>query len=322
MRELPIERHAVRTADGWTLSLGRVPPALEVEPADAPPVMLLHGLGSNRHSMDLAERSLARWLAARGHDVWLPDLRGHGESAPEHYRWRFEDYLREDLPRLLDAIMSRTGAHEVDWVGHSMGGILLMAYASLEPEAPIGRGVTIASALDYARGDSGFQALARLQPALERGPLEVVRFGALTHALAPLVGRARVAERFHMWPPNIEPRVARRVFARCFGPIPTSLASSLAGAITPEGLRLSDGTRLLDHASALSVPLLALAGTRDAQVSVESVRHAASLIGDNVTFEVFGRAHGHAQDYGHFDLVVGKNAPDEVWPRILGFLTR
>ena len=272
--------------------------------------------------MDLSERSLARWLASQGRDVWLPDLRGHGESAPNNYTWRFDDYLREDLPRIIETILSRTGAHEIDWVGHSMGGILLMSYAALEDGPPIARGVTIASALDYGKGTSGFQSLARFQPMLERGPLEVVRFGALAHALAPFMGRARVAERFHMWPENIEPRVARRVFARCFGPIPTSLASSLATALSPEGLSLADGTRILELASTVDLPILALAGTRDAQVSVEAVKHAAELIGDNVTVEVFGRDHGHVNDYGHFDLVVGRNAQAEVWPRILGHLSR
>ena len=34
----------------------------------------------------------------------------------------------------------------------------------------------------------------------------------------------------------------------------------------------------------------------------------------------FGREFGHVEDYGHFDLLAGLRADDEVFPAILGWL--
>lgn len=35
---------------------------------------------------------------------------------------------------------------------------------------------------------------------------------------------------------------------------------------------------------------------------------------------IFGPAHGHQHHYGHFDVIVGKNASLEVWPHIQEWL--
>jgi hypothetical protein len=34
----------------------------------------------------------------------------------------------------------------------------------------------------------------------------------------------------------------------------------------------------------------------------------------------FGPAHGHKAHYGHFDVIVGRSAQQEVWPHLQGFL--
>jgi len=321
LNEAPAEAQTgqVETADGLTLRLRHV------SPIDGPPrhrpVMLLHGLAANHRGLHFRRRSLARWLAQRGHDVWLPELRGHGASQAHGYEWRIDDYLAEDLPAILEAIGEATGCERVDWVGHSMGGVLLMCYGILNPEAPIGRAVTIGSALDYKVGHTGFAALLRLRPVIER--LGAIPFGTFTHLLAPALGRwPNGLETFNVWPANIEPEVVRALHARCFGTIPTSLLSSLATTFDPEGLRLQSGFRFLDHAERFDFPLLMLAGSRDQQVAVAAVEHTAELLGASATVRIHGQTHGDAQHYGHWDLILGKNAADETWPDIAEWLEK
>ena len=36
----------------------------------------------------------------------------------------------------------------------------------------------------------------------------------------------------------------------------------------------------------------------------------------------FGKRYGQREDYGHYDLLVGRHAPSEAWPRILEWLDR
>ena len=313
----PSKPYEVTTDDGVTLKLRRVPPRAPAR--NAPPVMLLHGLAANHRGFHFRERSFADWLSERGHDVWLPELRGHGDSKVDRFDWRFDDYIDQDLPAILDTIRRQTDREQIHWVGHSMGGVLLMSYGIRHPEAPIARGVAVGSALDYKVGETGFEPLLAIRPLIER--LVAIPYGTLMHLLAPALGRGpQSLEAFNVWPSNIDPHLVRCLHARCFHTIPTSLLSSLATTFEPRGLRLASGFRFVDRAPDLSFPVLLVAGNRDRQVSVEAIEHTAQLIGDNAQVTVHGREHGNADHYGHWDLLIGRRAPDETWPGIARFL--
>lgn len=310
--------YPVRTDDGVTLDMRRVrPPQIGQR---GPTVMLLHGLGSNHQGFHLPKRSLARWLADRGHDVWLPELRGHGTSEVPGYDWCLDDYLEYDLPAILRSIRKYGGTDRIHWVGHSMGGILLMSYGILNPDAPIAKGMAVGSALDYAVGKSEFEALLALRPVLER--LVAIPYGSLVHLLAPVMGggRLRPVEAFNVWPTNVEAEIVKQLHARCFHTIPVSLLSNLATTFEPCGLCLQSGFPIADNAERFSFPIRLIAGSRDAQVAVEAVECTAEMIGDNAELVVCGPGRGCGDHYGHWDLLVGARAREEVWPQIAGWI--
>ncbi len=316
-RPEPAERYLVRTDDGVQLHLRRVRrPGARRGVA----VMLLHGLAANHQGFHFSpDLSLARWLADRGHDVWLPELRGHGESRPHRFDWSLEDYLTLDLPAILEGVQRYSSADGVQWVGHSMGGILLMAYGMLYPESPVERGVAVGSALDYKVGGSGFETLLAIRPVLQR--MTAIPYGTLIHLLSPAFGRGLDAlEVFNAWPSNIDPLVSRELHARCFHTIPVSLLRSLATTFDPEGLRLRSGFRLVEEADRIAFPIHLIGGSRDAQVHPQAVEHTAGLIGGNATVEIRGPDLGDRDHYGHWDLLVGRRVSAEIWPQIADFL--
>ncbi len=284
--------------------------------------MLLHGLGSNAYGWLLPQRSLAHWLAARGWDVFIPELRGAGESGAGGWRWDLDDYLDQDLPAILDAVREASGRDEVSWVGHSMGGLLLCCYAMRRPggDHGIARGIAVGSALDYTVGRSGFSRMLPLRPLLAR--LGRVPFGVTTHLVSPLLGRVRSPlETFNFHPANVEAEVVRQIHAHAFEWIPVSLLLSLATTFEPGGLRSRDGrVRYLECAGSCQVPMLLLSGSADVQCPPEAVEQTARVLGPNAQVLHLGRAHGTREEYGHFDLLVGKHAPEEVWPRLAAFL--
>jgi hypothetical protein len=53
-----------------------------------------------------------------------------------------------------------------------------------------------------------------------------------------------------------------------------------------------------------------------------AVRSAQNHVAGPVEWLELGRAHGFAADYGHGDLVLGRHAPDEVFPRLSEFLEK
>ncbi len=305
------ERLTAEAADGVQLAIHRVR-------GEGPPVLLLHGLGGNRYTYLLEGRSLAGYLAEQGFDCYVAEVRGAGESGTRHWRYDLEDHLRWDLPVVLEHIRAVSGARVVHWVGHSLGGVMLMCHGIGREAHGLGRGVCIGSALSY-RG-SAFQPLLALKPALSR--LTRLPFGTLTHLVAPLAGRVRNPfELFNFWAPNIEPALVRAMHANAFGPIPISLLLSLVGAVEPSGLCSRDGSvRYLDGASRCAGPVLLMAGSEDRQCPISLVEATAAAIGSRAQVERFGRAYGQAEEYGHLDLILGRRAPQEVWPRIEAWL--
>lgn len=321
LKETATETLWARTADDVQLAVHRVrlPSADGVQ--NAPAVMLLHGLGANRFTFLLPERSLSHWLAERGFDVFIPELRGAGMSRTRHWRYDLDDYLKWDLPAILRCIRTASGQKDVQWVGHSMGGILMMCHAIGARGEGLASGCAIGSSLDYRGSKSGFEPLYELREYVKLLPM--VPFGALSHLLAPVLGRLDTpVERFNFWPTNVEPSVVRSIYANAFGWIPTTLLRGMIGLFEEGGLCSRDGSlKYLQKLRDIQLPMALFAGSGDVQCTVDAVERTARAAGDGrIRVEKFGKAFGQVDDYGHFDLIVGKRAEGEVWPRLLEWL--
>lgn len=97
---------------------------LEAGPADAPPVLLLHGLGATNASMLPLVPDLAR-----DHRVIAPDFPGFGASGAP--RWR---YRPDDFATWLRAFQSVIGADRSAIVGNSLGGRVALEAGMSAPE--------------------------------------------------------------------------------------------------------------------------------------------------------------------------------------------
>ena len=103
-------------------------------PASVPPLILVHGLGGTIENW----RALAPRLAAR-HRVLVPDLPGHGRSLPLP--------AARDVDALAEAVLGIADAEEIRdavWIGHSLGGVVALRAAVLQPDAV--RGLVLAAA--------------------------------------------------------------------------------------------------------------------------------------------------------------------------------
>lgn len=134
-----VEKHQVLTADGYLLSLFRIPGNLTT------PVFLQHGiLCSSADWIILGPgKALAYLLADAGYDVWLGNARGNTNSR-EHetidpkmakfwnFSWHEMGVL--DLPAMIDYILDRTGQKSLHYAGHSQGTTSFFVMASLKPE--------------------------------------------------------------------------------------------------------------------------------------------------------------------------------------------
>jgi pimeloyl-ACP methyl ester carboxylesterase len=93
-------------------------------------VVCAHGLTRNGRDFDTLARALAPQFR-----VVCPDVAGRGQS-----QWLAHKQDYGYLVYLADmaAVVARTGADQVDWIGTSMGGLIGMMLAA-QPETPIQR---------------------------------------------------------------------------------------------------------------------------------------------------------------------------------------
>lgn len=299
------------TDDGLRLALHRYRPA---GARRRHAVLCCHGLAANRLAFDVdPEVSLARHLASRGFEVFVLELRGHGVSQRPRWGWTFDDYVARDLPAAVAAVRRHAGCERVHWIGHSMGGLLGYAHLSRGGSDDFVSAVTVGSSLDYSDG-TGFRRLAPLRPLLRRIPAVPVHLVA--RLSGGLVGRVTTPyERFNVWSSNCEPRHWRAICRDGFHPVSSRVMEQLATALEPGGLRTANGAERYDEGlPRATTPVLALAGSRDAQCPPRAVERTAASLGSSCRVALFGRDHGHADEYGHFDLLVGRQARAEVFP--------
>lgn len=85
---------------------------------DAPPLMIVHGMGAGSDQFDAD----AQFFASKGYRVIVPDLRGHARSGKSPDGKYPIARMAEDLL----SILGDAGCDTVDYVGNSLGGILAL----------------------------------------------------------------------------------------------------------------------------------------------------------------------------------------------------
>lgn len=323
--DLPYEVHEkLTTADGSAIELRRLP--REEGVTEGAPVLLVHGLALNHRNNDLTEDlSLGRHLARRGRDVWLLTLRAGRDdlSWGEERRATFETMARHDLGLGIDAVRERTGAARVDYVGFSMGGMLMYAAAGRTVSDDVLRRVVIIGSPAEVRPPLSMLAvIARFVPGWLVPTLRLRLVSRFMAFAADLVHTP-----IHRWiynADNVERGMAGYALTNGFVNIPSGLAAELVRFASKAGTVTFDGEPVLPALRGRSAPALFVAGADDRLAPPDTVRLAYEAWGADVgtqkDFRVIGIEGGAAADYGHGDLAIGRFAPEDVFDPVLAFL--
>jgi pimeloyl-ACP methyl ester carboxylesterase len=251
-----------------------------IGPAAGPPVLLVPGTFSN-HTFWLGTRGtgFGRALAERGFRVHALDHRGHGASQRPRPgdRWRFDDWIRRDVPAVLRAL-----PRPVLLVGHSGGGAAILAALAADPELR----PRAAAAVILATPVPWLQKVRRLAAHLiRRGAPLLGRFPARALGLGPDDELPHVMAQWMTW--------------------------NLTGT-----WRGDDGTDYVARLAELRLPLFFLAGAGDRvyapPAAVRALHDLATGAADR-TFIECGIDTGFGRDYGHAGIIVDREARDDVW---------
>ncbi len=290
-------------------------------PEVGPPVLLVPGLGASPLVFELQPQiPLTDLLRERGRTPWSVDF---------HVRWRRRGQDGSALVGALeDAILelAELTGHSPRWmegVGHSLGGMLLLALACagvpFSRLALLGTGLDLSGSASHLRRALGLLPLGRglqlLRPRARGIPIRRV-----TRLAAPLCGRAVATpmERDQFAPGSTEGPVIRRFLRDAVRDLSIPLLMDLSALFTEPGLRFGAGPAVKEAVRGLELPVLFVAGRQDRQMPLRSVRDAAARLPGARLVEV--GEDGRGRGYGHLDLLCGRRASDEVLLPVVDFL--
>ncbi|MDI1301885.1 MAG: alpha/beta fold hydrolase [bacterium] len=118
------------------------------------PLVIVPPLAVNMLIYDLfPERSLVKYMLARGFDVYLVDW---GFPGLEHTHYNLHTYVAELLPDFLEKVRAHSGVQELSLHGWSMGGIITLCYGGLMHDENIRNLVVLAAPVNsHASGQLG-----------------------------------------------------------------------------------------------------------------------------------------------------------------------
>lgn len=326
------------TADGWRLGVRHYVPA-HPDPAKLP-VVLCHGLGLNATFWTITDNHLPAQLNERGYDVYVFDIRASGENGrigrtdrinrrlrqtPFRERgeadWNVDDLMKYDVPAILDYVQRETGKDRVNWIGHSMGGMLMYPFLELNehPERIanfVGMGSTITLAVtpqkDMLQANRAIRALSRFaSPGRMGRPLTYFR----------LPGMSKI-DKFYFSDDNVDDRTVSRFYGYTLEDPGPGAFRQLDSYLQFGHMLSADGR--VDYAKLLGrvrTPTLMVAGQADIISDVPSTEITfRALSSPDKTLMKFGTSHGQVADYGHCDLVWSRHAPREIFPPVIDWL--
>ncbi|XP_019436698.1 PREDICTED: uncharacterized protein LOC109343039 isoform X2 [Lupinus angustifolius] len=246
------------------------------------------------------------------------------------YDWDFDHYLEEDVPAAVDYMRAQCNPRDGKLlaIGHSMGGILLYAMLSRRcfdgKDSGLASVVTLGSSLDYTPSRSSFKLLLPLAEPAQALNIPVIPVGPLLATVYPLLKHppqflsslnSQISAQDMM-----DQELFEKLVLNNFCTVPAKLLLQLKTAFQKGGLCNRNGSFFYkDHLRKSNVPVLAVAGDQDLICPPEAVYETVKLIPEElVTYKVFGEPEG--PHYGHYDIVAGRLAADELYPCITEFL--
>ena len=303
-----VKIHHVRTKDGWN------PGLVEYRGGDRGTVYLQHGLGSRYTSFDLHPKggSLARWLAGRGWRVFAGNLRGRAPEGPRpagsRLNWNFSDYLVRDVPAHCDFVAQETGG-PFHFVGHSLGGILGLAYTAGPGARHIRTLTTLGSALHYGAGSSRYADLLKWRGILEKIPYYPTSW---LHVLwGPLSALKIFSDPWHYNRENMDSGSVLAYHSQANVDLTRAELLELGTTFEGEGILCAElGRRLPELAARLAVPWLAIDAVLDPQCPEDTAAWTYAKVSAPAKARVTAsKKAGFSIDYGHLDLVCGGARP-------------
>lgn len=289
------------------------------------PVILVPALGIHGWTFDIMpERSMVRYLLARGFEVYLVDW---GQPSQSDREISLDTYVNRWLPAAVEAVNRDAGSDRASLLGYCMGGLLCLMYLGAWREAPVRNLVTLASPVNFHKSGP-FGRLAGLAsiPAMKLHNWFSLRLEPLDANTFHIPGRLLSLGFKLTNPPGVVSAyldLVRNITDREYvsdymtmghwfndmvdypGSTVRELIEKMLIANSLAGGRINIGNRVADF-SRVGTSLLALAGATDKIVSIQAARDILRITGGQ-------DKHFRIVPGGHAGILAGSKAPQYTW---------
>jgi poly[(R)-3-hydroxyalkanoate] polymerase subunit PhaC len=293
------------------------------------PLVLVPPLGVTTETFDLMpQRSLVRYLVARGFKVYLVDW---GKPKKEHAHLGLLDYSDSMMDTALRKIRRHSGSKDLSLFGWCMGGLLCLFYQGINKDRHIRNIVTVASPIDLETGKGVISMVAGAAQALD-GPAQLVsnytrlRLNTLDPARLSMpdwattivfkmtdpVGSVTTYWDLvtHLWDREfVESHSTTSDYLNNMLRYPGGVLKDMAGGVVSENQIAAGKVQIQDKLAELDSiksNLLAFAGKTDNLVPPEVAERAVDIVAS--TDKEFRVAPG-----GHMGVIIGSKAQGAVW---------
>ncbi len=314
------ELHWAVTREKFELALERLHPDGAAQ--HSLPLILSHGLLVNSSFLNFDEdNSLARYLAQQGFDVWNLSFRGTGRSlAPlkdPPKNWNLDVFVEQDIPQVIQYVLKETKSSKVGWIGFELGGVLAYGYLGQSPDPHVGALVTIAAPVTFnePQQDPMKSLLGLNEHPTAKKFLLYVNGPSLIRFLVPLV--PELGKLFYN-PDNMDDEVKEKFFDDALAVINPGVFDHLLLMLERGEVVSSRGYfRYREHLGKIRIPVLLIGGRQDLIAPPKALEQVYARLGSaDRTLKIFGSENKKATAYGHFDLVLGRDAKTEIFPVI------
>jgi pimeloyl-ACP methyl ester carboxylesterase len=323
-----MQLHSLITSDGVRVGV------LEWIPKDKRfpyPVLLVHGYAQNNLSWHGRNSGIAPSLSQNGFHTFAIDLRGSGYSklSKLRYDYTFDDFVFKDVEEAVQFLKAKTRSQKVVLAGHSLGGIVSLAYASQKPENVFAI-ITFGSPIYFGRGVPVMKFFGNLYASISKLPvskiipliwyrenfMKILGFFGLFGV--PLMLNKKILKISPLYPSytrNFEsPYDFWEKLVKGFDTTSPKLLFQILRWIYEEKITSYDGKiNFTDEFKKIAQPVFIIAGVLDKLAPPESVKPVLDIVSSQVKFY-------KEYEAGHLDLIEGKLAKTQILRDVVDFL--
>ncbi|MFN3398669.1 MAG: alpha/beta fold hydrolase, partial [Sulfurimicrobium sp.] len=226
----------------------------------------------------------------------------------------------------LEYVLQKTNSTQVNWIGHSMGGMIAYARIGSYNENRIANLVTIGSPFSFELPSSSLQ-LWHKTGSCTNLILPVIPIGTVakmnSYSCIDFTPRTGLLE-ILLYPENTDTKIIKSSQRYMITNIAPSEALQLkTGIETGEFYSLNGNINYTENLKYIKVPTLLVLGRRDHLGFGYTIRNVYErLSSEDKKILIIEKAQGAEEDYGHADLLMGKNAKKDVILPIIEWLNK